>query len=162
MIGGAGFGFEVEAVDEQLGEGHLVAAFRLGVDRFALFGEAPEVGGGDLQSVEHGRGGFALERAVGKGAQHLVNGELEGVGVLDKGHHVRLGRAADVEVEVAVREVAQGGSLAGGAVGLGVPAAGSVLELGNRHGDPYRGVEQTKGVAAGIPGSWRADDLANW
>lgn len=113
--------------------------------------EALEAGGGDLQTVESDGSGFTVEGAVGEGAKHLVHGEVQAVRVLDEGEAVVAGRVG-VEVEVAVVQVAQGGSAAGLAVKLGVEAAWGVIELGNGHGTPPGGAMKTKGVEAGIPG----------
>ena len=136
MIGVGGLGFEVEAVDEQLSERHLVAAFGFGVDGLAFLGEALEVGGGDLQAVEDGGTGFAVDGALQNGAKDNLDGDLQGVGVLDDGHHEGVSGGVEVQVEVAIVLVAQGGGETGGTVGLGVAAAGSVIEFGNGHGYP--------------------------
>jgi hypothetical protein len=48
-----------------------------------------EVGGGDLQSVEHQAGAFALDLASGQQAHDLGERDLDGADVLEKGQHER-------------------------------------------------------------------------
>ena len=146
------FWLEVESVEQELDQRFVVVAVAFDFEGGVFLGEALEVGGGDLQTVEDSGAGFVIQRALQESAKDDLNGDLKRVGVLDDGHHEGMGGGVEVEVEVAVVVIAQGWGLAGGSVGLGVAAARSVIELGNGHGHPYGGVLQRKGVDAGIPG----------
>ena len=70
-----------------------------------LFGEVREVGGRDLQRVEDGTGGAAVDLGALEGADHLHEGELEGGGILDEGDEARVGKGVFDEVMKAAEGV---------------------------------------------------------
>jgi hypothetical protein len=123
---------DAELVEEEFDQGLLAGGVGGGVV-VGLFVQALEVGGGDLQGIElqrraPGVGGVIVERA-----HDLEESKLEAHGVLDQAEGVVGALGVDGFVEDAVFASAAGGGGAGGAVHLGVPAAGSVIELGNGH-----------------------------
>jgi hypothetical protein len=102
-------------------------------DFLRLFMQALEVGGGDLKGVEHEGGAFGVHSLVGEEAHDLEESVLQAHGVLDHAEGVvgLLGVGGVVEDAVVASAASRGG--AGGAVQLGVLAAGSVIEFGNGH-----------------------------
>lgn len=134
----AGFGLEIELVDEELGEG-LLAGGLFFVRGLEVGLEAFHVGGGDLQAVEHDGGAAEVDLVVLESAEDLHDGELDGGGIFEEGEGVVL--AGGGLVEVAVEASAAGGRVAGLAVEAGVLAArGLVGEVKRSHGlDTPRG-----------------------
>jgi hypothetical protein len=140
--GGDGNGAGVRG---QFGDGGEVAEVEVVVDLFDErwaggkvgglgAGDASEVGGGDLESVEEAVGTPEVEVAGGDAAEYLEEGDLDGGALIDAGHGEEAGAAADghgrAGGSMVVAEVKSAERGRGAAMAIGEDMAAEVAAAG--------------------------------